>query len=238
MKKLLFVFFIITGIAFAPDNSPHIDQSLWNELLSNYVNDDGKVDYNGLSKNNAKLNSYTKMLSKNPPSADWSKAESMAYWINAYNAFTVSLILKNYPLNSIMDINDGKAWDLKFIQIGGKNYSLNNIEHDILRVKYPDPRIHFAVNCAAKSCPKLNNEAFTAENLEDNLSQLATEFINNNSKNELSANPIKVSKLFDWYKEDFTKKGSVIDYINKYSKTKVAASVNVEFMEYNWALNN
>ncbi|MEQ8625233.1 MAG: DUF547 domain-containing protein [Vicingaceae bacterium] len=238
MKKVLAVFLIILSIAFTRDNSPHIDHSSWNELLAVNVSDNGRVDYNGFKEASDKLKIYTNKLSKNPPTNDWSKSEAMAYWINAYNAFTVSLILKNYPLNSIMDINDGKAWDLKFIQIGGKNYSLNNIEHDILRVKYPDPRIHFAVNCAAQSCPKLNNEAFTAENLELSLSRLANEFINNDSKNKLSGNPIKVSKLFDWYKEDFTKKGTVIDYINKYSKTKVAASTKVDFMEYNWDLNN
>jgi len=238
MKKSLAVFLLFLGFAFTHDNSYPIDQSIWNELLSSYVSDEGQVDYNGLKKVNTKLKSYTGLLSKNPPKNNWSKEESMAYWINAYNAFTVSLILKNYPVNSIMEINDGKAWDLKFIQIGGKNYSLNNIEHDILRVKYPDPRIHFAVNCAAQSCPKLNNQAFTAENLESNLSRLANEFINNGSKNKLSGNPIKVSKLFDWYKEDFTKKGTVIDYINKYAKTKVATSTKVDFMEYNWDLNN
>lgn len=236
MLKLVVVFF--TLISFSSYNSAVVDHSEWDVLLSNYVSKDGRVDYKRFKLDREKLSNYILTISKNPPAASWGKEETMAYWINAYNAHTVSLILKNYPLNSIMDINDGKAWDLRFIKIGSKNYSLNNIEHDILRVQYPDPRIHFAVNCAAQSCPKLNNRAFTATNLESKLNQLAKEFINNSSKNDLSSNPIKVSKLFDWYQEDFTKKGSVIDYINSYADKKVEASTKLTFMEYNWELND
>ncbi len=238
MKKALYTFAILICLSFIIDNSPKVDHVNWNSLLSKYVSSEGKVDYDGFKTSQSKLDAYLSLLSKNQPSSSWSKQESMSYWINAYNANTVSLILKNYPLNSIMDINNGKAWDLKFIKIGEKTYSLNNIEHDILRIKYPDPRIHFAVNCAAKSCPKLNNSAFTPQNLEANLTQLTKAFINNSSKNNLSSNPIKVSKLFEWYKDDFTKNGTVIDYINKYSTSKIEASTKVDFMEYSWKLNN
>jgi hypothetical protein len=135
-----------------------------------------------------------------------------------------------------MDVNGGKAWDLKFIEINGEKYSLNNIEHDILRKKYSDPRIHFAVNCASVSCPKLSNTAFLADGLNEKLENAAKEFINNPSKNSISASNAEVSSLFDWYKDDFTKNGSVADYLNRYSTTKLVAE-KISFKEYNWNIN-
>ena len=238
MKKIIFASAIYICFSFIIDNSPKVDHEIWNLLLTKYVSSDGVVDYKEFKSSQPQLDAYLNLLSDNPPNTSWSKQEAMSFWINAYNANTVSLILKNYPISSIMDINNGKAWDLKFIKIGEKTYSLNNIEHDILRAKFSDPRIHFAVNCAAQSCPKLNNRAFTPQNLGINLNRLTKEFINNKTKNNLSSNPVEVSKLFEWYKDDFTKDGTVIDYINKYSTTKVKTSTKLEFMEYSWELNN
>ncbi len=158
----------------------------------------------------------------------------MAFWINAYNAFTVKLIVDNYPISSIMKLDNGKVWDRKWINIGGKTYSLNNIENDILRPQFKDPRIHFAVNCAAKSCPPLLNRAWTAANLESNFEKQARAFINNPEFNKISAKEVEVSKIFDWYASDF---GNLIDYLNKYSSTKINANAKVKFREYDWALN-
>ena len=160
----------------------------------------------------------------------------MAYWINAYNAYTIKLMLNNYPLKSIIDINGGTAWDLKFVEIEGEKYSLNNIEHDILRAKYFDSRIHFAVNCASISCPKLSNTAYFAEGLDQKLEKAAKEFINNSAQNTISSNKACVSKLFDWYKDDFTKNGTVKEYINKYSTTKLTTD-KISYKEYNWNIN-
>ena len=135
-----------------------------------------------------------------------------------------------------MDINGGKAWDLKFVEIEGEKYSLNNIEHDILRAKYFDSRIHFAVNCASISCPKLSNTAYFAEGLDQKLENAAKEFINNSAQNTISSNKASVSKLFDWYKDDFTKNGTVKEYINKYSTTKLTTD-KISYKEYNWNIN-
>jgi len=139
--------------------------------LKKYVTENGRVDYKGLKNEKGKLESYLEMLNKNPPAKDWKQEEEMTYWINAYNAFTVKLILDHYPVKSIQEIDGGKPWDEAFIKIGGKNYSLNNIETDFLRKKFSDPRIHFAINCASQSCPRLLNEAFTPEKIELQLNE-------------------------------------------------------------------
>ena len=158
----------------------------------------------------------------------------MAFWINAYNAFTVKLIVDNYPVASITKLDGGKPWDRKWIKIGDKTYSLNNIENDILRPQFKDARIHFAVNCAAQSCPPLLNKAWTADNLESNFEKQAKAFVNNPKFNTISAKNVKVSKIFDWYKADF---GNLIDFLNKYASTNINGNAKVEYVEYDWALN-
>lgn len=238
MKKYLLTIIALLSFAFsfAGGGEVKFDHSKWDQLLQKHVTAKGNVNYDGFVKDKATLDAYLNSLSETKPNDTWSRNDAMAYWINAYNAFTVKLILNNYPVKSIMNINGGKAWDLKFIEIKGEKYSLNNIEHDILRKKYTDPRIHFAVNCASVSCPKLLNTAFFAETLETQLEKAAKEFINNDSKNSISSNKAQVSKLFDWYKDDFTKNGSLVDYLNKYATTKLTTN-KVGFKEYNWSIN-
>lgn len=212
------------------------------KLLKKHVNASGLVNYKGFQKDKAGLESYLKILSDNPPQDNWSENEQKAYWINAYNAFTVSLILQNYPVKSIKDIA-GKIykvntpWDIKFINIGGKKYDLNNIEHGILRKKYNDPRIHFALVCASISCPKLRNEAFLGSQLDAQLEDAGKDFVNDESKNKISADKAHLSKYFSWYKDDFTKNGSLEDFINKYSPTKINANTKIGSLDYNWSLN-
>ncbi len=205
------------------------------QLLKKYVSASGKVNYSGFKADEAKLDAYLKSLDNNPPASGWSKAKKMAYWINAYNAATIKLILKNYPVSSIMKLHGGKAWDQKWIPLGGKTYTLNNIEHDVLRPTYKDARIHFAVNCAAKSCPPLLNRAWTESNLNRYLEKQTKSFINDSKHNTISANAIEVSKIFEWYAVDF---GNLIDYLNKYSDTKINANAKISYKEYNWDLNN
>ena len=239
MNRILLIFLSITfsysGIAGVGESK--FNHEIWDVLLAEHVSSAGNVDYDGFAADRNQLETYLDKLSKHEPTELWTKHEKMAYWINAYNAFTIQLILDNMPIKSIMEINGGKAWDLKFIKIGSKTLSLNNIEHDILRAKYKDPRIHFAVNCASVSCPKIKNSAFTANELENQLNQMAKSFINNSDKNSLSPQKIEISKLFDWYKDDFIKTGSVIDYLNKFSSTKVNSNASISFKTYNWNLN-
>ena len=208
---------------------------IWNQLLQKYVSPTGKVNYKGLIQEKDKLVEYLDLLSAHTPQSDWKRAKTMAWWINVYNAFTVKLIIDNYPLKSIRDIE--KPWDRPFINLGGKSYTLNQVEHDILRARYKDPRIHFAVNCASFSCPSLPVKAFTESNLNQMLEQYTRAFINDTRHNTLGPQKAEVSSLFDWYKEDFTKNGSVIDFINKYAKTKLADNAKIEYKVYNWSLN-
>jgi hypothetical protein len=240
MKKLISLFFVFSTAlsVFSGVGESSFDHSIWDQLLAKNVNSVGNVNYEGFATDKEKLTSYLTALSKNSPAESWSKNEKMAFWINAYNAFTVKLILDNMPIKSIMKINGGKAWDLKFIEIGGKTLSLNNIEHDILRAKYKDARIHFAVNCASISCPKIKNAAFTATDLDAQLTKMSISFVNNSSKNTITADKIQISNLFEWYKDDFTKEGTIIEFLNKYSKTKINSKAKISFKEYDWGLNS
>jgi len=206
------LFFICALVLFSSCLVGQVSHDQWSTLLKKHVSTEGMVDYEGFKEDRALLNTYLNMLKNNSPNTDWSKNESMAYWINAYNAFTIDLILQYYPLKSINDISKSgkKPWDIPFIKIGGKSYSLNNIEHDILRAKYKDPRIHFAVNCASISCPLLLDKAFTAENLDSAMNQQATRFINDNKRNKISSNSAQLSKIFEWFKSDFEQGGTLI----------------------------
>lgn len=208
--------------------------SQWDQLLRQYVTADGKVNYAGFKKDKAALDAYLEELRQNPVQNNWSREEKMAYWINAYNAFTVKLIVDNYPVSSIRDLHKGNPWDVKWIKLGGSTYSLNNIEHDILRAKYDDARIHFAVNCAAKSCPPLLNRAFLPGKLDSQLNQQTRAFINSARYNTINANSVAISKIFEWYAGDF---GNIISYLNKYSDTRINSGATVKYKNYDWALN-
>lgn len=211
-----------------------VDHSQWNTLLRKYVDQEGMVDYSGFKKDREKLDQYLKMLSNQKPDGNWSKNELLAYYINLYNAYTVDLILRNYPLESIKDING--AWTKEFVSIGDKEISLGAIENSLLR-KMDEPRIHFAINCASISCPKLMNEAYTAEKMEQQLDKATKEFINSN-KNDISASSAKLSSIFDWYKGDFTENGKTItEYVNQYAKTKINNGASISYKDYNWKLN-
>lgn len=207
----------------------------WDQLVKTYVSASGNVNYKGFDK--TALNDYLQTLSANPPQSGWSADAQKAYWINAYNAFTVSLVLENYPLKSIKDIGGvfKSPWDKSFITIGGKTYTLNQIEHDILRKQFNDPRIHFAIVCASRSCPVLRREAYEASALDRQLDEQTKIFLNDPSKNRVSSG--HVSKIFDWFKSDFTKNGTVIDFLNRYADSKIDPKTSIEFLDYDWSLN-
>ena len=213
--------------------------SIFNTLLKKHVNSAGFVDYKNLQKDKAKLDSYLSYLNKTVPQKNWSATKTKAFWVNAYNAYTIKIILDNYPLKSILNIKQkGKdAWNISFAKVGGKTYTLNHIEHQILRKNFNDPKIHVGVNCASGSCPKLGNFAFTEANYESKTDELIKKFINDSSRNKISRNNVKLSKIFEWFKEDFTKKSSLIDFINKYSNTKVDTKAKISFLKYDWSLN-
>lgn len=237
MKKLLlFVLVLISGLTFASSKPDH---AIFDRLLTAYVTGTGTVNYKGLKTKMDTLDSYLKQLIDAPPASDWGSKEKMAYYINAYNAYTLKFVLTKYPLKSVKDASfSGKdIWSVKLVKLGDKVYTLGQVENDILR-KMNDPRIHFAINCASFSCPRLWNRAFTADNLSGALTLLTKEYINNNKHNILSAKKIQVSQIFEWYATDFVKEGqTLIDYLNQYSKVKIEANAKVEYLPYNWSLN-
>ncbi len=178
-----------------------------------------------LRRDSEGLTAYLNELKTVQPNDNWTKSQVLAYWINAYNAYTIQLIIEKYPVKSIKSISN--PWDEKFIPFKGNLVSLNFIEHDILR-KMNEPRIHFAIVCASVSCPKLQNEAITASNLEEQLTDATKEFLADPSKNELSKDTIKISKIFKWFKKDFEVNGSLIDFINAYSDIEISESAKEE----------
>ena len=185
------------------------------------------------SKN--ELNSYLKTLETSVPTKSWSRNATLAYWINVYNAFTVKLIIDNYPVKSIKEISN--PWGKKFFNLGGKKYSLEQVEHQILR-KMNEPRIHFAINCASYSCPNLLNEAYTESKLSKQLADAAKSFINDKTKNTISSSRIDISEIFNWFGGDFKTKGSLIDFLNDYSNTTINSNAKTTFKDYNWTLND
>lgn len=225
-----------------------IDHSVWDELLKMHVSPNGKVDYKSFKTESRKLDGYLKSLSRIDISG-YSKNEQLAYWINAYNAFTVDLVTRNYPVKSIKDIRNAKSliakatggsqvWIEKLrYAFNGEELSLYNIENDKLLKNLFDPRIHFVINCASYSCPRLWNGAYTAANEEKAMDQMAREFINDPSKNKISANSLQLSEIFKWYKGHFIRNGTLIDYLNKYSKIKINKDARIDYLNYNWNLN-
>ena len=210
------------------------NHSTFNQLLATHVSPQGNVNYNGFKSNWSTLRSYIKDLGEKMPADDWTREDKLSYWMNAYNAMTVDLILRNQPVASIKDIKD--PWDQRLWKLGDTWYNLNQIEHQILR-KMGDARIHFGINCASFSCPPLLNEAFTADKVESQLDALARGFVNDSKRNTITTNSIEISKIFTWFAKDFKTDGSLIDFLNKYSETPIASNAKKRYMDYDWTLN-
>jgi hypothetical protein len=179
----------------------------------------------------------------------WSRSQRMAFLINAYNAFTVQLIVDNYPVDSIKDIGGvfDNRWKRKFFNLLGQPSYLDQIEHEMLRKPgaYNEPRVHFAVNCASVGCPMLREEAYVAERLEAQLAQQAERFLSDRSRNRAQGGKLEVSRIFDWFKEDFAPREQ---FFAKYAKLlsddpaqqKLVAEGKApfSFLEYDWSLND
>jgi hypothetical protein len=207
---------------------------LWDNLLEKHVSNEGKVNYTEFKKDHKNLLEYIKFLQLYKPLENASRNQALAYWINAYNAMTIDLILRHYPIKSIKDIKD--PWDQRLWKLGNKWYNLNEIEHKVLR-KMDEPRMHFAIVCASISCPKLSNQAYTSENLEQQLTQATIDFLSDSSKNVITSENLALSKIFQWFTKDFTQNGSLIDFLNQYSEIEILRNAKKTFNDYNWNLN-
>ncbi len=221
-----------TGICAKAQGLSH---ATWDALLQRHVRADGLVDYKGMLRDSTALNTYLQLLSRHVPGEGAPREDRLAYYINLYNAATVKLILENYPVKSIRDLPH--PWDREWIPAGGQMLSLGQIEHQVLR-KMGDPRIHFAINCASLSCPKLGKRAYTADDIDRQLDTAAREFINDPEKNHINGDKLGLSRLFQWYKKDFTTQGSLRAFIRRYSRTEVAPGAKITFLKYDWSLND
>ncbi len=235
MKKLFIALVLMSAFNLKAQSQDEV----FNALLETYVTEKGALDYKGLRKNKAVLDIYLNQLENTIPLKKWSSKKAKAFWMNAYNAYTIKLIIDSYPLKKITDIKrQGKnAWKIPLAKVGKKTYSLDYIEHKILRRWHDDPRIHVGINAGSVSGPRFPNYAFTEKNVDQKLESLMKEFINDPTKNKIESTQVAVSKVFEWYQEDFTSTNTLVYYINKYSTTKVNDNATVSYLDYNWDLN-
>jgi hypothetical protein len=206
----------------------------WSSLLAKHVDEKGLVNYRGFLKDSTALGNYLKQLALNAPAEAADRDEKLVYYINLYNAATVKLILDHYPLKSIKDID--KPWDHEWVRVGNKKLSLGQIEHNILR-KMKEPRIHFAINCASYSCPKLWNKAFTIHDLDNQLDMATRDFIRDPTRNKITKESLELSRIFQWYKKDFSEEGSLLSYISPYTEVKPNPDARITYSNYDWSLN-
>jgi len=239
------ILFIVAGALMvgAPAHADEVDHALFAALLSRHVNS-GVVDYRGFQADEALLDRYLDILADVDPTA-LSSPEQFAFYTNAYNAWTIKLILSRYPdIRSIKELGSlfASPWKKKIARINGSMLSLDQIEHDILRKQFDEPRVHFAVNCASKGCPPLQNEPFSGRRLNDQLNRAAKAFINDPRFNRLEGDTLWASKIFDWFAKDF--KDDVIAYILIYADSPLGdlvrerrGRIRVKYLDYDWSLN-
>ncbi len=253
---------LLSGVATAFDHT----HAIWNELLKRNVvlvsgGNASRVNYGGMQAQHDMLEDYLQQLSDVTRSdyAAWSKTQQLAFLINAYNAFTVELILTEYPdIGSIKDLGGlfRSPWKKRFFTLLGERRHLDALEHDLIREPdvFDEPRIHFGVNCASIGCPMLRNEAYNAERLDQQLEDAIRSFLSDRERNRFDeANGIlRVSKIFDWYEEDFTDgegaNAGPKRFLSAYAEQLGAgpetrklleqADFEIEYLDYDWRLND
>ena len=230
-----------------------VDHGKWQQFLDAHVRpgNDGvnRVDYAGVSRQlRSTLDAYIDQLQAVPVSR-LTRAQQLAYWINLYNAGTVSVILEHYPVASIRDIDispgwfaDG-PWSKKLFAIEGRQASLDDIEHRILRPIWKDPRLHYAVNCASIGCPNLQTLAYRVDNSEELLQKAAREYVNHPRGALMEQGELKVSSIYKWFQEDFGgSEEAVIRHLLHYAEAALRQQLTgirrIDGYHYDWSLNS
>ena len=214
------------------------DYSTYNALLQKYSRPDG-VLYASWHASQSDRKRLTEVLNDfgSVPYEDLTSAEATAFLINLYNAAMIDQVLQSYPIDSVQSIGvlPFSVFRTNSITLNGRPVSLDTIEKEILLKEYPDPRIHFAINCASKSCPPLRSEAFVPDQLDQQLDEQARLFANSPHAVK-TGKSAAYSQLFQWYDQDFPGNHPA-DYLNKYRDSPLPTNSSVEWIEYDWSLN-
>ena len=224
------------------------DHSKFDLVLKQYVDDKGLVDYNSIAKDRG-FSEYMQSLQK-AKVEEFSRDGQLAFWINAYNAVTIDKVIKKKPKKSVRETFIPGVWTgTKFFTsrehiVAGKRLSQDDIENEILRKQFQDPRIHFAIICASMGCPPLPRIAYTEENVQTRLEEETRKYLNSprGTRIDRTANTLHVSKLFDWFASDFiNKSGSILafmrPYLNEETLSFLERDPTISYLDYNWALN-
>ncbi|MGK0358985.1 MAG: hypothetical protein ACI9U2_001280 [Bradymonadia bacterium] len=236
--KLIFALCLLFA---APVAAQSVDHSPFDVLLKACVKGD-MVNYQGFV-DQPTFKAYLEMIGKTDPATLKTPQEQLAFWINAYNAHTINAVLAHWPkIASVGEVYpDFGFFKRAEMVVGGKKYALNDIENKIIRPTFKDPRIHAALNCASISCPPLAGSAFHASTLDSQLDQVMGAFINDAKRNQIGADGVQLSEIFNWYKDDFKAAGGAKAYFKKFlkdpAKIKALDAAPLKFMPYNWNLN-
>ena len=243
--SILSILIFLGSLGFVPKawSSSKVDHSLYADLLNRYVRD-GVVDYQGFKNEETKLDQYLRVLEKTDTNR-LQRNQQFAFYINAYNAWTIKLILGAYPaVKSIKDLGSlfKSPWKKRICRIDGDIITLDHIEHKILRPRFKDPRVHFAINCASKGCPPLRSEPYMGSKLDQQLNDMAKAFINDKTRNRLEGPILYVSKIFKWFEEDFNK--DVVGFFLRYAEGNLKKQleinrekIRIKYLDYDWVLN-
>ena len=264
MRPILFLFLSavlpMLPIAALADGEDAFNHRPLDRVLGVFVDERGRVDYASLKANPGDLKAYVRSLEQVSPESHSkrfsTRADRLAYWINAYNALVLHGVLDAYPVKSVREIK----WAHGFFNrtshtVGGKQYTLNHIEHEIIRKRFADPRIHAAINCASIGCPRLPQQAFQPETLDRELDAAIRFFVREprNVRIDREAGALYLSEIFKWFEGDFTgwyrsayggEEASLAQYVMVYlidedrAYLEQQAGVHVRFIPYDWALND
>jgi hypothetical protein len=227
-----------------PSQASTVNHEIWADLLGKYIVPGG-VNYTGFKAEEERLDQYLKVLEDADPEK-LSRNEQYAYYINAYNAWTIKLILSGYPgVKSIKDFGSilKSPWQKKWVRIKSKVITLDDVEHNILRPRFKDPRVHFAINCSAVSCPPLRPEPYLGHTLDQQLDHSTRSFVNDANSYRLEGDTLYVSRIFKWFSEDFNEDalGFYLQYAEGDLKEKLTGQkdkIQVKYLHYDWSLND
>lgn len=242
MKLPLTTGLLVMGILLSVQYSQAaVDHGPWSRLLARYVDAQGRVAYRDLQTHDrAAFDAYLATLA-HAQTDGMTEAEEKAFWINAYNALIVSGVLQGYTAESLLARKRLFSWFT--VRIAGKDRTPDEIEHQILRKKFHDPRVHFTIVCASSSCPQLRREAYTPERLDAQLDEATQAFLHDPTRNHLDAQPVALSRIFEWFAADFINgAGSVVAFVRRFVPEDKRTRLNLtdselRYLEYDWTLN-